>query len=154
MTKTEEKKRSAAGLLGRGIWVLMAFVLALGVSALLLAVMGSFTMAEELRDGYAPQGELGTLVQLLSLLFGGASFLIVTTPILSVLPALVAVLVGEVIQLRSVLYYIVAGGLSLVALPILGSPNNTPFDTQFLAIFATAGFAGGGFYWLLAGRNA
>ncbi len=154
MTKIKDKKRSTVGLLGRGIWVLVAFVMALGLSALLLALMGSWTMAEELRDGYRPQGDLGTLVELLSLLFGGASFLIVATPILSLLPALVAVLIGEVVQLRSALYYIVAGGLSLVALPILGSPTNTPFDTQFLAIFATAGFAGGGFYWLLAGRNA
>ncbi len=154
MTNPEDKKRSTAGLLARSLWVIIAFVLALGVALALLAIMGSYTMAEELRDGYSPQGELGTLVELLSLLFGGASFLMVATPILSLLPALVAVLIGEIVQLRSALYYIVAGGLSLAALPILGSPANTPFDTQFLAIFATAGFAGGGFYWLLAGRNA
>ena len=154
MTITEDKKRSMAGLLARGIWVIIAFVLALGLALLLLAVLGSYTMAQELQDGYRPQGELGTLVELLSLLFGSASFLMVVTPILSLLPALVAVMIGEVVQLRSALYYIVAGGLSLVALPILGSPVHTPFDTQFLAIFASAGFAGGLFYWLLAGRNA
>ena len=154
MPEITDKKRSPASLLARGLWVIISFTLAVGLALLLLVVLGGNVMGNELREGYQPEGELGTLVDILSMLFGGASFLIVLTPTLSLLPALIAVIIGEVAQLRSALYYIVAGGLAVVALPLLGSPADTSFDTQFLTIFATAGFAGGLLYWLLAGRNA
>ena len=129
----------------------LAAVVALGV----LFALGSYSMGEELRDGYQPEDpELGFLVNVLSWLFGGASFFNVTAPTLTILPALGAIIIAEVAQIRSALYYLVAGGLAVVALPVLASPADTSFDLSNLAIFATAGFAGGLFYWLLAGRKA
>ncbi len=149
-----ETKRSIAGLLARALMVAIAFVLAVAVAAIVLMLLGSWTMGDELREGYSPDGEMAVLVGFLSLLFGGASFLMFVTPTLTILPALVAVIIAEVVQVRNILYYLVAGGLSVAALPLLASPEGTSFNPQYLAIFATAGFCGGLFYWLLAGRNA
>ena len=77
---------------------------------------------------------------------------------LTVVPALLAIIVGEVARIRSALYYIVAGGISAAAIPFLSEMLNTaqanPGFSNVWPIFATAGFAGGGLYWLIAGRNA
>ena len=77
---------------------------------------------------------------------------------LTVLPALVVVLVGEVARIRSALYYILGGGAALAAIPLLSRLSHSadlalpgPVVWQVLA---TAGFAGGFVYWLLAGRRA
>ena len=154
MSDKPMQSRSPAALVARWIWLALVFIMAVGLALIMLMALGSFAMGEELRDGYQPQGELGPLVEALSLMFGGATFLHVLTPTLTILPAFIVALLGEIGQIRSSLYYIVAGGLSLVALPVLASPAGTPFDSHFMAIFATAGFAGGALYWLLAGRKA
>jgi hypothetical protein len=77
---------------------------------------------------------------------------------LSLLPALLIVLVGEVARIRSAVYYIVGGGVALVAMPMLSRlGQSTDFVLPSAAVwqvFATAGFAGGFVYWLLAGRRA
>jgi len=66
--------------------------------------------------------------------------------------------VGEVLRLRSCLYYVLAGGASLAAVPLLaGLQTNGAPDipaSEYMTIFATAGFAGGFIYWLLAGARA
>ncbi len=149
-----EQKRTIAGLLGRTIWVIIAFGLAVALALIILLVLGSYSMGEELRGDYQPGDNMGYIVNLLSLLFGGASFLMVVTPVLTILPALLGVIVAEVIQVRNALYYLVTGGLSVAALPLLASTGDTGFNLQALTMFATAGFAGGLFYWLIAGRNA
>ena len=143
-----------SGHIARALLVIIAFALAVVLALAVLMLLGSYSMGDELRDGYQPDDEMGMIVNLLSMLFGGASFLMVVTPTLTILPALVAVIVGEVIQVRNALYYIIAGGLSVAALPLLASPGDTSFNPHYLAIFATAGFTGGLFYWLLAGRKA
>ena len=154
MSEPNKTGRSILGLLARAVRVIVAFALAAALALSLLFLLGANAAGEELRDGYRPDGELAALVETLSLLLGGTSFLLALAPTLTLLPAFVAVLVGEVAAIRSSLYYIVAGGLALLALPLLGSPPDTRFDPRFMAIFATAGFAGGLLYWLLAGRKA
>jgi hypothetical protein len=49
-----------------------------------------------------------------------------------------------------------AGGASLAAIPLLaGAPYEPSLPaSQYMAIFAAAGFAGGFVYWLLAGARA
>ena len=150
----QPKNRTLAGHLGRALVVFMSFALAVLVALTVLLIIGSYSMGEELRDGYEATDEMGVIVNILSMLFGGASFLMVVTPILSIIPALLAAIIAEVVQIRALLYYLVAGGLAVTALPIIASPAQTSFDASNLAIFATAGFAGGLVYWLLAGRNA
>jgi hypothetical protein len=61
-------------------------------------------------------------------------------------------------RVRSWLYYVLAGGLSLAATPILAAPETAELSSilasHTMTIFATAGFAGGLLYWLLAGARA
>jgi hypothetical protein len=76
----------------------------------------------------------------------------------TLLPALLLLIVGEVARIRSVIYYVVGGGVALAVVPLLtridhpaGLLELSPVVWQVLA---TAGFAGGFVYWVLAGRNA
>jgi hypothetical protein len=77
----------------------------------------------------------------------------------TVLPALALIVVGEVARIRSALYYIIGGGAAMAAIPLLarlGQAGATAGGTSLLVwqVFATAGFAGGLAYWVLAGRRA
>ena len=77
---------------------------------------------------------------------------------ITLIPALLMVIVGEIANIRSVAYYVVGGGLALAAIPLLahygqGGVIASP-DALVWQVFATAGFAGGFVYWLIAGRNA
>lgn len=76
----------------------------------------------------------------------------------TLVPALLVVIIGEAARIRSVLYYVVGGGVALAIVPLLtrmGQPATVlelaPAVWQVLAV---AGFAGGLVYWLIAGRNA
>jgi hypothetical protein len=79
-------------------------------------------------------------------------------PALTVLPAAIAAIVGEALRIRSWIYYVLAGGAALVAIPVLASSRSGELPPlpagQYMTIFAAAGFVGGFVYWLLAGRNA
>jgi hypothetical protein len=77
---------------------------------------------------------------------------------ITIIPALVMVIVGEVARIRSVAYYVVGGGIALAAIPLLarfgqGGAVASP-EALVWQVFATAGFAAGFVYWLIAGRNA
>ncbi len=74
---------------------------------------------------------------------------------LTIIPALAVVLVGEIARIRSFLYYVAGGGLALAAVPLLAQAMTaTAAPAGLWQVFATAGFAGGFVYWLLAGRTA
>jgi len=79
-------------------------------------------------------------------------------PALTVLPAAIAAIVGEALRIRSWMYYVLAGGAAMAAIPVLASPRSDQLPVlptgQYMTIFAAAGFVGGFVYWLLAGRNA
>jgi hypothetical protein len=77
---------------------------------------------------------------------------------LSILPALLLVIIGEVGRIRSWLYYMLGGGAALASAPFLARLGQNeamvmPASTVW-QVLATAGFAGGLVYWLVAGRNA
>ncbi len=77
---------------------------------------------------------------------------------ITLIPALLMVVVGEIARIRSMVYYVVGGGLALAAIPLLarygqGGAVASP-EALVWQVFATAGFAGGFVYWLIAGRNA
>jgi hypothetical protein len=68
------------------------------------------------------------------------------------------VIVGEVARIRGAMYYVIGGGVALALVPLMsrfGEPL-TVLDLSSVVwqVLATAGFAGGFAYWLLAGRNA
>ena len=62
------------------------------------------------------------------------------------------------LRVRSWMYYVPAGGVSLAAIPLLVGERNADLQSvaqsQYLTIFLAAGFAGGFIYWLLAGARA
>ncbi len=137
----------------RMLWVIFAFLISAAIALALLFTLGASWVGDELIAA-APQDPI--LRQGGAPVFGMVLFAGTVAPALTALPALTAVVAGEILRLRSWTYYVPAGGLALAAIPLLASPRDAPFgpQAQWLTIFAAAGFAGGFAYWLLAGRRA
>ena len=135
------------------IWVPIAFVLSGLVAALVVLTLGleRLTGAAHARDG-----DMAAIVTVLELL--RHAHLLASG--LTLIPAILVVVIGEVVRIRSALYYVVGGGLAMAALPLLarygssGSAGAVVAPTLVWQVFATAGFAAGGLYWGLAGRKA
>ena len=139
----------------RGIWVILAFGLAVFAALAVLFALGAIWVGDELRAA-APHDPM--LHHGAAPIFGMVLFAGTVTPALTSLPALIAVVAGEVLKVRSWMYYVLAGGVSLAAVPLLVRARDSDLpavaSSQYMAIFLTAGFAGGFVYWLLAGRTA
>jgi hypothetical protein len=138
----------------RLLWVVVAFCVAAIVALAVLFALGSMWVGDELRAA-APHDPI--LSHGGASVFGVVLFAGTVTPALTALPALIAMVVGEVLRVRSWIYYVLAGGASLAAIPLLASaPDGAPSIPagEYMTIFATAGFAGGFIYWLLAGARA
>jgi hypothetical protein len=137
----------------RALWVTVVFLLSAAVALIVLFALGAVWVGDELRAA-APHDPM--LRHGADRAFGLVFFVGTVAPALTVLPALAAVVAGEVLRLRSLMYWILAGGASLAAIPLLaGAPPEPSLPTgQYMAIFAAAGFAGGFVYWLLAGARA
>ena len=77
---------------------------------------------------------------------------------LTIIPAVLLIVIGEVARIRSALYYVAGSGLAFVAVPAvmrtIHASSMLAFATPVLQVLATAGFAAGFVYWLLAGRSA
>lgn len=93
------------------------------------------------------------------LFFAAAAGIVTATYIFAL--SSVAILIAEILSLRSALYYALAGPLigalayfmSDVAARVSGKGTVVPF-TQELQWLAVAGIVGGFIYWLIAGRSA
>ena len=133
-------------------WVAIAFFVAALASLAVLFALGGTWAEDELRAA-APNDPV---VRDGAPIFGMLLFAGTVGPALTALPALSAVVAGEVMRIRSWMYYVLAGGLSLAAIPILAAPETADsiLASHAMTIFATAGFAGGLLYWLLAGARA
>ena len=138
----------------RMAWVAIAFLIAALASLAVLFALGGTWAGDELRAA-APNDPV---IRDSAPIFGLLLFARTVGPALTALPALIAAVAGEVMRVRSWLYYVLAGGLSLAATPILAAPETAELSSilasHTMTIFATAGFAGGLLYWLLAGARA
>jgi len=138
----------------RMLWVIVAFSIAALVALAVLFALGAIWAGAELRAA-APHDPL---IRDGAPIFGLMVFADTVGPALTALPALIAVVAGEVLRVRSWIYYLLAGGLALAAIPLLAAPDMTELPaivaSRSTTIFATAGFAGGFMYWLLAGARA
>jgi hypothetical protein len=138
----------------RMIWVMIAFAIAALAALAVLFALGAIWAGEELRAA-APHDPL---VRQGAPIFGMVLFAGTVGPALTALPALIAAVAGEVLRIRSWMYYVLAGGLSLAAIPILAAADRSQLPaviaSHTMTIFVTAGFAGGLLYWLLAGARA
>ena len=139
-------------MLWRMIVVPFAFVIAALASITILLSLGYERFVQA-----AAQAQGGEIVDaILGILGHGLTIAAGAT----VLPALAFVIIGEVARIRSGTYYVLAGGVALAAWPWLArldqqaQPAAQSFALGTWQVFATAGFAGGFIYWLLAGRRA
>lgn len=139
----------------RMIWVAIAAMLAIGAALAVLFALGAMWVGDELRAA-APHDPM--LRHGADRIFGVILFAGTVTPALTILPALAAIVAGEVLRIRSWMYYVLTGGASLVAIPLLISPRAEDIQSlpanPYMSIFAAAGFVGGFVYWLLAGARA
>jgi len=135
----------------RIIVVPIAFVISGLISLFVLITLGLERITHAFHD--APMDEPDTVLAVFDLVTQGA----ILASGLTILPAFLVVVIGEVARIRSAVYYIFGGGLALIAVPVLAQVGTvgvvwpSPVVWQ---VFATAGFAGGFVYWLLAGRRA
>lgn len=133
---------------GRILMVGFAFLAAIAGAGFIAVRLGLERVTQALHGDADPYGRIFDLI------FSGLHLSLFLTLVL----ALAVVIIGEVARIRSALFYIAGGGIAVAAAPLLievqkagGAANLPAFLWQ---VFATAGFAGGGIYWLLAGRNA
>lgn len=140
----------------RVLWVVVAFGLAATVALAILFALGSMWVGDELRAVAPPDDPI--LHRGGATVFGIVLFASAVAPALTALPALIAVVAGEVLKMRSWVYYVLAGGASLLAIPLLAGSAEAGSAAipagEYMTIFATAGFSGGFVYWLLAGARA
>jgi hypothetical protein len=151
---TKQAAQLISRIIFRAIVVVVAFCVAALAALAVLFGLGAIWAGDELRAA-APNDPV---VRDAAPIFGMVLFASTVAPALTALPALVAVVAGEVLRVRSWMYYVLAGGLSLAAIPVLAAPETADLSailtSQATTIFATAGFAGGFVYWLLAGARA
>ncbi len=140
----------------RIILVFIGFVLAVLTGLVTLFLAGSRWAAHEVASQMpdSPDGASEFINQAL----GAVAFVFTVAPVLTLAPAIVAIVVGEVARIRSLLYYVVAGGVAAAAMPLIAAHDqaaeNVTYNTPYFTLMATAGFAAGLIYWLLAGRRA
>ncbi|HRY07052.1 MAG TPA: hypothetical protein P5114_08010 [Hyphomicrobiaceae bacterium] len=136
---------------GRLILIPVAMLIAGLISGFVLVTLGLEKITQATQGNWQDADTIGGLYELLiqgQLLISG----------LTLVPALAVVIIGEVARIRSMLYYVLGGGLTFVAVPLFtqfgeaGAVSTLP--TAVWQVFATAGFAGGFIYWLIAGRTA
>ena len=135
--------------IGRIIWVPISFLIAAALAMLVLVTLGLETITHAVHN----LDEADTISAAYDVIWQGTIIASGAT----ILPALLVVIAGEVARIRSWLYYMIGGGVALAIIPLLAEidPGTMTYALPALwHVFATAGFAGGLAYWLLAGRNA
>jgi hypothetical protein len=137
--------------MGRLIWVPIAFLLSALVSLFVIVSLGQERIVQAMAGRGADQTTIDAAFELFGVVLQFFSSY-------SLLPAILLVIVGEVARLRGALYYVIGGGVALAAVPLLTRLNQPASALGMVEVvwqvLATAGFAGGFVYWLLAGRKA
>lgn len=141
------------GLVGRLLWVGLSFLFSATIAVIVLFAVGALWLGNEFA------AEVDDPAMMIPAHFFGAIFFVgAVGPALTMLPGMAAVLIGEVLRLRSWLYYVAAGGIALAIIPWLAGRHSPDVETlpsaDYMTIFASAGFTAGLVYWILAGRNA
>lgn len=136
--------------LGRMLLIPLALLVSAAVSGVILVTLS----LERITAALHTRGGDETVEAMFDLVNQG---MLLTTG-MTIIPALLVVFIGEIANIRSAIYYIAGGGLALAAVPLLArfsEQGSLVLPEQMVwQIFATAGFAGGFVYWLIAGRNA
>lgn len=136
---------------GRILLIPFAMLAAAITTGFVIVSLGQERIVQAMAGRQVDDATIGAAVDMLALAFALIS-------VQALLPPLLLVIVGEVARFRSALYYVVGGGLSIALVPLLvrlADPAQVlGLSPTVWQVLATAGFAGGFVYWLLAGRNA
>jgi hypothetical protein len=136
---------------GRLIWVPIAFLLSALIALFVIVSLGQERITLALRGRGPNEATIDAAFDL----FGLALQLL---SVYTLVPAILLIVIGEVARIRTALYYVIGGGLTLAVVPLLAGLNQPASALDVAAVvwqvLATAGFAGGFVYWLLAGRKA
>ena len=137
--------------IGRMFMVPLGFVLATIAALAMLLSIGLERATYAVHGGAVDLTQWNQILDLARGFYGLASAA-------TIVPALLLVITGEVARIRSSIYYILGGGAALSALPLLVRTGSLGRDLSQVGlvwqVFATAGFAGGLVYWVIAGRRA
>jgi hypothetical protein len=143
--------------IGRLILVPLAFVLAACAAMAVLVTLGQERVVHALNDATAlDEAILG---------LGGVVFKLglALFSVQTLLLPLLLVIGGEVARIRHAAYYVAGGGIVFAMIPLManlgrsgsvGGAGGIDSSAAVWPIFATAGFAAGLVYWLVAGRRA
>jgi len=139
----------------RLILVPLGFILALCAALFVLFTLGQERIVHEMAGGAISDD----WVEITTTIMTNAELFLSLASAFTIVPALLLIIIGEVSRIRSGIYYIVGGGVVLAAIPVLArlASSTEAFilpSATILQIFATAGFAAGLVYWLIAGRTA
>lgn len=139
-----------ARALGRIILVPIAFVLAALVTLFVIVSLGQERIVQAVTGRGRDEATIGGAYDLVGMAVSMAS-------VQSLLPALLLIIIGEVARIRSALYYVMGGGAALAVVPLLARLEHPAraldLSPAVWQVLATAGFAGGFAYWLVAGRR-
>ena len=141
--------------------VFIAFVVSMAVAAIMLfftlqgplAAVGrtaSQAMAEP-DDWEAGLDQVLTLFEVIAKLIGGF------TLTAALIPAVILIAAGEIMHIRSWMYYVLGGGVSLGLAAAVQGLDFGLLDMAlpgFALSLVSSGFAAGAIYWLLTGRRA
>jgi len=139
----------------RLILVPLAFSFALFAALFVLFTLGQERIVHEMSGGNLGEDWIDIATTMMT----NADLFISLASAITIVPALLLIIIGEVSRIRSSLYYVVGGGLVLAAIPVLAklATSTETFilpSATILQIFAAAGFAAGLVYWAIAGRTA
>lgn len=141
-------------LIGRLLLVATGFLVASGVALALLFFMGSIWIGET----FVAEGDLGAEAWPIAPVIGGFFFAGAVAPALTAVPGLVAVVIGEGLSIRSVVYYALAGAAAMGAIPILAAQGTAQVNalpaSDYFILFIASGLGAGLTYWAIAGRRA
>ena len=136
--------------LGRIILLPIAFVLAATATLFVIFSLGQERVVQAI-SGRPDQVPFDAILDMVAMALRFAT-------LHTLVPALLVIVVGEAARIRSAVYYIVGGGVALAVVPLLiriGQPTTVmELSSTVWQVLATAGFAGGFVYWLIAGRTA
>jgi len=136
------------------------FGLAALVASGILLTLGLETFVQEAAElpGFESDNVLGEGLDWYNAISAQLAFIGALASALTVVPAVLTIIVGEVGGIRSAVYYVIAGGAALACIPLLTTLLADEAvalpSTKIFQLLATAGFGGGLVYWLIAGRGA
>jgi hypothetical protein len=142
---------------GRILWVMLAAVVSAFVGLLVALTLGSELATRAVTGNLPADADPFVTAQAWLTLLDGAAPLWGTILTLTLIPAVLVLIIGEIGRIRTLLFYLVGGGFAAAGVPALMQVSRAaaqPAEVTLLLVLATAGFAAGFAYWALAGRLA